>query len=77
MFHSELLDVTFLIEVEQRSKISSLTLLTSSPDPVIQELILKNEDRVFAAQSEPSLFQSVVIRVKSASETSQQIPSKI
>ena len=49
MFHSELVDVTFLTEVEQRSKISFLTLFTSSPDPVIQELILKNENRVFAA----------------------------
>ena len=76
LFHPELLDVTPLTEVEQKSKISFLTSLMSSPDPLIQELVVKNEDSVFPAQSMPSLFQSVVTRVKSALETSQQIPAK-
>ena len=48
----------------------------SSLDPLIQELIVKSEDSVLPAQSMPSLFQSVVTRVKSALETSQQIPAK-
>ena len=76
LFHPKLLDVTPLTEVEQKSKISFLTSFMSSPDPLIQELVVKNEDSVLPAQSMPSLFQSVVTRVKSALETSQQIPAK-
>jgi len=53
LFSLELLAVTPLTEVEQKSKISILTSLMSSPDPLIQELI-KNEDSVFTTQSKPS-----------------------
>jgi len=42
-----------------------------SPDPLIQELVVKNKDSVFTAQP-----KSVVTRVKSALETSQQILAK-
>ena len=76
LFHPKLLDVTPLTEEEQKSKISFLTSLVSSPNPLIQELTVKNEDSVFPAQSMPSFFQSVVTRVKSDLETSQQIPAK-
>ena len=62
--------------MEQKSKISFVTSLMSSPDPLIQELVVKNEDSGFTAQSMPSLFQSLVTGVKSALETSQQIPAK-
>ena len=61
LFSLELLTVTPLTEVEQKSKISILTSLMSSPDPLIQELI-KNKDSAFTAQSKPSLFHSVVTR---------------
>ena len=50
LFHPKLLDVTPLTEVEQKSKISFLTSFMSSPDPLIQELVVKNEDSVFPAQ---------------------------
>ena len=76
LLHPELLNVTPLTEVEQKSKISFLTSLMSSPEPLIQELVVKNKDSVFPAQSMLSLFQSVVTRVKSALETSQEISAK-
>ena len=41
----------------------------SSHDPLIQELILRNGDNIFATKTEPSLFQSVV----SLLESTQQI----
>ena len=64
------------LSLKQKSKISFLTSLMSSPDPLIQELIVRNEGSVLPAQSMPRLFQSVVTRVKSALETSQQISAK-
>ena len=44
-----------------KSKISFLTSLMSSSDPLIQEIV-KNEDSAFTAQSKPSLFHSAVTR---------------